>query len=89
VRFEARAAAERLWRVTADRPIDRRRGPRGAVLRPVKVVLRRLMRWYVEPALADQRAFNDALLKVVDDLSEEVERLRTRLAELETQRSSP
>ena len=28
------------------------------------------MRWYVEPAFADQRAFNDAVLKLIDDLDE-------------------
>ena len=88
VRFEARAAAERLWRVSADRPIDRRPGVRGLALRPVKLVLRRLMRWYVDPARADQRALNDALLKLVDDLSSELDRQRQRLDELEPQRPS-
>ena len=34
------------------------------------------MRWYVEPALADQRAFNDAVLKLIDDLDERVTRLQ-------------
>ena len=33
------------------------------------------MRWYVEPAFADQRAFNDAVLKLIDDLDERVARL--------------
>jgi hypothetical protein len=33
------------------------------------------MRWYVEPAFADQRAFNDAVLKLVDDLDERIQRL--------------
>ena len=28
------------------------------------------MRWYVEPPFADQRAFNNALLKLIDDLEE-------------------
>ena len=42
---------------------------------PVKSVLRRLMRWYVEPAFADQRAFNDAVLKLIDDLDERITRL--------------
>ena len=75
-RLDARAAAERLWRVTADRPFAGRSGWRGAVLKPVKYVVRRLTRWYVEPVFADQRAFNDALLKLIDDLTEEVERLK-------------
>jgi hypothetical protein len=33
------------------------------------------MRWYVEPAWADQRAFNDAVLKLVDDIDERLTRL--------------
>ncbi len=32
------------------------------------------MRWYVEPLAADQRAFNDAALKLLDDLSERLDR---------------
>jgi len=68
VRLSARDQAERLWAVSAERPIAGKLGP-------VKSVLRRLMRWYVEPALADQRAFNDAVLKLVDDLDERVARL--------------
>lgn len=40
-------------------------GRKGGVLHPVKKVLRRLMRSYVEPLAADQRAFNDAALKRV------------------------
>jgi hypothetical protein len=44
----------------------------------VKGVLRRLMRWYVEPALADQRAFNDAVLKLIDDLDERIKRLEQK-----------
>ena len=73
-RLAARAQAERMWPVSAERPLERRRGLKGLALRPVKVVLRRLMRWYVEPLAAEQRAFNDALLKLVDDLYEESDR---------------
>ena len=74
-RIAARAQAERLWPVSAERPLERRPGLKGLVGRPVKPVLRRLMRWYVEPAMADQRAFNDAVLKLVDDLDERLQRL--------------
>src|SRR3954470_2446783 len=59
-----RALAERFWPVTAERPAGR--GPKGAVKR----FLRKLMRWYVEPLAADQRVFNDSVLKLVDALSE-------------------
>src|SRR6201986_3180567 len=68
VRLSVRDQAERLWPVSAERPIVGKGGP-------LKSVLRRLMRWYVEPAFADQRAFNDAVLKLIDDLDERVARL--------------
>src|SRR5439155_16779011 len=59
-----RALAERFWPVTAERPAGG--GPKGVVKR----VLRKIMRWYVEPLAADQRVFNDSVLKLVDALSE-------------------
>ena len=59
-----RALAERFWPVTAEREAGG--GPKGLVKR----VLRKLMRWYVEPLAADQRVFNDSVLKLVDALSE-------------------
>ena len=70
-----RAQAERMWPVSAERPLVRRRGLKGAVAYPVKRLLRPLLRWYVEPLAAEQRAFNDAALKLVDDLYEAVDRL--------------
>jgi SAM-dependent methyltransferase len=76
VRSRARAAAERFWPVSAERPIERRPGAKGLVAYPVKQVLRRLMRWYVEPLAAEQRGFNDAALKLIDDLSERLDRER-------------
>src|SRR4051795_7863790 len=63
-----RALAERFWPVTAERPAGG--GPKGAVKR----FLRKLMRWYVEPLAADQRVYNDAVLKLVDALSERADR---------------
>ena len=59
-----RALAERFWPVTAEH--DAGRGPKGIVKR----FLRKLMRWYVEPLAADQRVFNDSVLKLIDALSE-------------------
>jgi SAM-dependent methyltransferase len=59
-----RALAERFWPVTAEREAGG--GPKGFVKR----ILRKLMRWYVEPMAADQRVFNDSVLKLVDSLSE-------------------
>jgi hypothetical protein len=79
VRTNARAAAERLWRVTADREA----GGRGGLAKPVKYVVRRLSRWYVEPVFADQRAYNQAALRLIDDLQQQVDALQARIAELE------
>src|SRR3954466_7528229 len=79
VRLSVRDQAERLWPVSAERPLVGKGGP-------VKAVLRRLMRWYVEPLAADQRAFNDAALKLIDDLSERVDRLTEAVRELEKNR---
>ena len=76
VRLSVRDQAERLWPISAERPLVGKAGP-------VKAVLRRLMRWYVEPMAADQRAFNDAALKLIDDLSERVDRLTEAVRELE------
>jgi hypothetical protein len=86
VRVNARAAADRLWPVSVDRHVGGRGGPVGALYRPVKPFLRKLMRWYVEPAFADQRAYNDALLRLVDDLYDEVDRLRAELQALREER---
>jgi O-antigen chain-terminating methyltransferase len=60
----SRALAERFWPVTPEREAGG--GPKGFVKR----VLRKLMRWYVEPLAADQRVFNDSVLKLIDALSE-------------------
>ena len=78
-RRAARAEAERLWPVSADRSLRLRPGWRGGIGTPVKTVLRKLMRWYVEPLAYDQRSFNAATLRLVDDLQEQVDRLRAEL----------
>lgn len=81
-RRAARAEAERLWPVSADRSLRLRPGLRGGLGTPVKAVLRKLMRWYVEPLAYDQRSFNAAALRLLDDLQEQVDRLRAELDEL-------
>ena len=83
-RRAARAEAERLWPVSADRSLRLRPGVRGGIGTPVKAVLRKLMRWYVEPLAYDQRSFNAAALRLIDDLQEQVDRLQ---AELEATRA--
>jgi SAM-dependent methyltransferase len=70
----ARHRAERLWAVSADRPLERRPGLKGWVAYPVKKLLRPLLRWYVEPLAHEQRMFNDVVLKLVDGILEEVDR---------------
>jgi hypothetical protein len=78
-RHAARAEAERLWPVSADRSLRLRPGIRGGLGTPVKAVLRKLMRWYVEPVAYDQRSFNAAALRLIDDLEERVAQLEAEL----------
>src|SRR6266508_4129484 len=85
VRRRLRTVAERFWPVMAERPLERRPGLRRLVLHPVKKVLRKLMRWYVEPFAADQRAFNDSALKLVDEIFEEVDLVFGRLERAEAE----
>jgi hypothetical protein len=78
----ARAEAERLWPVSADRSLRLRPGVRGGLGTPVKAVLRKLMRWYVEPLAYDQRSFNAAALRLLDDLQQQVDRLEAEVEQL-------
>jgi hypothetical protein len=57
---------------------------RATAAAPLKRAVRRLVRWYVEPALEEQRQFNLAILQLVDDLAE-----RTALLEERLDRSDP
>jgi hypothetical protein len=82
----ARAEAERLWPVSADRSLRLRPGVRGGLGTPVKAVLRKLMRWYVEPLAYDQRSFNAAMLRLVDDLQQQVSRLEAEVEALRAER---
>jgi hypothetical protein len=81
-RLAARAEAERLWPVSADRSLRLRPGFRGGLGTPAKAVLRKLMRWYVEPLAYDQRSFNAAALRLIDDLERRVEALERELGAL-------
>jgi hypothetical protein len=40
--------------------------------------VRKVVRWYVVPAYAEQRIVNDALLRLVDELSRRVDELERR-----------
>jgi hypothetical protein len=81
-RLAARAEAERLWPVSADRSLRLRPGVRGGVGTPAKAVLRKMMRWYVEPLAYDQRSFNAAALRLIEDLEQRVASLESELARL-------
>jgi SAM-dependent methyltransferase len=80
-----RREADSLWAVSAERPFLSRPGPlgraRGVALTPVKSVLRKMMRWYVEPFAAEQRRFNAAALRLVDALSGRVDAVQTAVQE--------
>jgi hypothetical protein len=88
----SRARAERAWAVTTERPFEqpptRRRQVQSYLVVPVKRMLRKLMRWYVEPVAAQQRSFNLAVLTLVDELAEDVRRLEQRLDSLEARPDS-
>src|ERR1700756_1156122 len=73
-----RGLAERFWPVSADKPLERRPGPKGWIAFQVKRVLRKLVRWYVERAFAGQRIVHDALPRLVDDLAQRVDELESR-----------
>ena len=85
-RLAARAEAERLWPVSADRGLRLRPGVRGGLGIPVKAVLRKAMRWYVEPLAYDQRSFNAATLRLVDDLQARIDELERELESLRSSR---
>ena len=73
-RLAWRLTAERFASVTGDLPYMHRPGTvgrvRGLLLVPLKFVLRKLMRWYVEPIAIQQREFNAAVLHALDELTE-------------------
>jgi hypothetical protein len=93
--LSTRREAEELWAVTSDRAFLSKPGTwgrlRGALLTPFKLVLKKLMRWYVEPAFSDQRTFNAAVLRVVDEAhaqtSAAIAQLEERVTRLEERRS--
>jgi hypothetical protein len=45
------------------------------------------MRWYVEPLAYDQRSFNAAVLRLVDDVDGRLDRLERELAALRAERA--
>jgi hypothetical protein len=88
--LHSRRQLDKLWAVSTDRPFLSRPGAwgrvRGALLLPAKWVLRKLMRWYVEPLAVDQRAFNAAVMRALD---EQVAWMRAELDCLERAEREP
>ena len=85
--WNVRAEAERFAHVTLDRPLLYKPGAwgriRGTLLAPLKLVLRKLIRWYVEPALAQQRDFNATILVALERLNERVDALNVEVSRSE------
>jgi hypothetical protein len=89
-----RANAEQFSHVTLDHPLLYKPGTwgriRGTLLAPIKLVLRKLIRWYVEPAFAQQRDFNASALVALEELSERVDALAVEISQQERpNRESP
>jgi hypothetical protein len=82
-----RAHAEQFSHVTLDHPLLYKSGTwgriRGTLLAPIKLVLRKLIRWYVEPAFAQQRDFNASALVALEELSERVDALTAEVSRRE------
>lgn len=86
----SRSEAERLWPVTAERLLARPPGARGFLSHTVKKVLRKAMRWYVEPLAASQRQFNLVALRLMDEVAAStVSELDERVTRLERARRVP
>jgi hypothetical protein len=85
--LRTRRELDRIWAVTAERPYLYRPGwwgrMRGTLLVPPKAVIRRLVRWYVEPLAIDQRAYNAGVLRLADELGDRMRRLERVLASLD------
>jgi SAM-dependent methyltransferase len=89
-RTGSRSEAERLWPVTAERLLARPPGARGFLSHTVKKMLRKAMRWYVEPLAASQRQFNLVALRLIDEVAAStVSELDERVTRLERARRAP
>jgi SAM-dependent methyltransferase len=89
-RTGSRSEAERLWPVTAERLLARPPGARGFLSHTVKKLLRKAMRWYVEPLAASQRQFNLVALRLIDEVAAStVSELDERVTRLERARRAP
>ncbi|HEX5167018.1 MAG TPA: hypothetical protein VFV93_16545 [Thermomicrobiales bacterium] len=63
------------WGIASDLPIV------GRFLVLFRRVQRILLRWYINPIVDQQNAFNDAVVRALHELETENEKLRTQLAD--------
>jgi hypothetical protein len=66
------------WEIDRPPPVTSHRPLLGPWIVAAKKILRRVVRWPLQPFLARQRDFNRSLLVVLRDLLERLERERTR-----------
>lgn len=78
-----RAEAERRWAVLPGDPMGGNTASRGRFMRAIslsaKRAIRKLIRWYVQPAIFDQRRFNQVTLTMIDELERRVVEIEARL----------
>jgi hypothetical protein len=70
------------WGIASDLPVI------GRPLVLLRRVQRILLRWYINPIVDQQNAFNDAVVRTLIDLDAENEHLRSELARLRTTNAS-
>jgi hypothetical protein len=81
-----RWAADQRSRLVVEHLFVRSPGIRGMLLHPVKLLIRRMLRWYVEGLAEEQRRFNLAVLKLTDELAARVAQLERRTDSAEPSR---
>lgn len=77
--------AVRTAAVSAEVPIISTRPVIGPVLRFLKLLVRRSLRWYVAPVTAQVSAHNQAVIEVLAEHSREIVELRTEVERLRRQ----
>ncbi len=74
------------WEVVADRPITSHRKIIGPIIVFFKKVVRKCLRWYINPIVDKQRSFNGAAVRVIGNIKgtqDKTAELEARVANLE------
>ena len=71
------------WDVMAERPITSHRRFLGPILVFGKKVVRKLLRWYVNPFVDQQRNFNVAMVHLMNATQSQLDEKKERISELE------